>query len=204
MAFAETALATLIEDALLPRLAATLPENARLEIDLPPDAPPVAKSLATLEYDRATQGFVVTPMLDYGPGQSYRGRIRAVVDALVPKRPILPGEKAQAQDFEWRSLPAQHMGRFVLTDPAQIFGREARRLLPEGRPVQAQSLQEPRLIKRGQKVDLIYERGGLHLATPAKALEDGFEGEVIRVQNLNSNRTVKATPAGDGRVMVVQ
>ena len=201
---ADVSLAALIEEALLPRFEASLPEGARLEIDLPPEAPKEVKSLAVLEYDRANQSFVVTPLLANGPTDPYRGKIRAVVDALVPVRPILPGEKTAAEDFEWRSLPAQNMSRFVLTSPEQILGREARRLLPQGRPVQAQSLQEPRLIRRGQKIELVYERGGLHLTAPAKALEDGAEGDVIRVQNLNSNRTVKATPAGDGRVMVVQ
>lgn len=203
-AVAQVSLEALIEAALTPRLGANLPEAARLEIQLPPDAPAKAAYLTALEYDRSSSTFTATAQHSDGTQSRTRGHVAAVVDLLVPNRAIAPGEITRAADFSVRTLPAQTYGRFVLSHPDQIIGREVRRVLAEGRPVQAQSLQEPRIIKRGDRVELLYNRGALSLSTPARALDDAAEGETLRVQNLNSNRTVNATAKGEGQVMVLQ
>ena len=200
----QVSLEALIEAALLPRLGANLPEVARLDIQLPSDAPKEGAYLTALEYDRAASSFIATVQLSDGSTARTQGRVSAVVDLLVPNRAIAPGEITRAEDFSIRTLPAQSYGRFVLSHPDQIIGREVRRVLAEGRPVQAQSLQEPRLIKRGDRVELLYTRGALSLSAPARALDDAAEGEALRVQNLNSNRTVNAVAKGEGQVMVLQ
>ena len=198
------ALTPLLEAALLPQLEDRLPTGARLEFLLPEDAPEAAVRVLALEHDLRAGLFAAVLETPEGRHPTLRGRVFAVVDVLVPRRPILPGEVTRAEDFEIRTLPAQSLGRFALTDPALILGQEVRRSLAEGRPVQSQSLREQRVVSRGEKLTLIYTKGALELSAPARALEDAAEGETLRVQNLNSNKTVVGRAMGDGRVQVMQ
>jgi flagella basal body P-ring formation protein FlgA len=194
----------LLEAAILPEVEALFPAGARLEFMLPETAPARALRLVAVEHDLRAGAFATILETPDGAQQTLRGRVFAVVDSLVPVRPILPGEITKPADFELRTLPAHGLGRHALSDPALILGQEVRRTLPEGRAVQSQSLRPPRVVQRGEKLTLLYSNGALQLSAPARALEDAAQGDTIKVQNLNSNKTVMARALGDGRVQVTQ
>lgn len=197
-------LASLIEAAILGEENEGLPEGARLEIYLPHDAPAEANRLIAAEYDLTKAKYVVLAEPLTGGQIQIRGRVFAVIDAPVPRESILPGSPLSADQFEIRSFPLTAIGRFAVTSLDDLEGAEARRTLPAGRLVQSQSLQVPRAVRRGEKLTLIYHKGQLELNVPARALEDGGAGDMIRVQNLSSNKTLNAIALGDGRVQVSQ
>ena len=62
---------------------------------------------------------------------------------------------------------------------------------------------KPDLVQRDQGVTLIYETAGLHLTVLGKSLENGTEGDVVNVLNLQSKRTVSAVVVGRGRVAIM-
>ena len=76
------------------------------------------------------------------------------------------------------------------------------------RPVQAGAIITPgvlkarRLIRRGQQVTLVAQRGGLAVKMKGKAMADGARGEVIRVQAVNSRRIVEGEVLAPGVVKV--
>ncbi len=63
-------------------------------------------------------------------------------------------------------------------------------------------LAKPDLVQRDQSVTLIYESPGLYLTIRGKALENGTEGDVVNVINLQSKRTVSGTVIGRGQVSI--
>ncbi|MEZ5444162.1 MAG: flagella basal body P-ring formation protein FlgA [Gammaproteobacteria bacterium] len=50
---------------------------------------------------------------------------------------------------------------------------------------------------------LIYETAGIHLTVLGKALDNGTEGDIVNVLNLQSKRTVSGVVVGRGRVATV-
>ena len=193
-------LSSLLEAAILPEVESQLPLGARLEFLLPETAPARVLRLIAVEHDMRAAAFAAVVEQGDGARETVRGRVYAVVDALVPRRPILPGEVTREEDFEIRTLPAQSLGRHALAAPEMILGQEVRRTLPEGRAVQGQSLRSPRVVQRGEKLTLEYSQGALQLSAPARALEDAALGEPVKVQNLSSMKTVIGRALGPGRV----
>lgn len=53
-------------------------------------------------------------------------------------------------------------------------------------------------VRRGDTVTLTYVAPGLRLTTRARALADAAPGERVRLQNLDSNRTIEAIVTGPG------
>ena len=63
-------------------------------------------------------------------------------------------------------------------------------------------IERPRLVKRGQIVDLLISQGGMKISGKGKALEDGGSGESIRVIYEATKKDLRATVVGPDRVEV--
>lgn len=85
---------------------------------------------------------------------------------------------------------------------AEVLGKEARVMLYPGRPIRLDQIGPPALVERNQIVSLVYQAGGLRIATEARALDRAALGEPVRVMNLASRKTVSGTVVADGSVAV--
>lgn len=86
---------------------------------------------------------------------------------------------------EWSNLRAA-----TLLDRNAIAGKFAVRPLVPGRPILANDLRSRPLIRSGDSVTVICERGGVTVKVEGTAMRDGGEGETIpvRVPELEQNR----------------
>ena len=73
------------------------------------------------------------------------------------------------------------------------IGLITKRPLRRGVIVQAQALDKPMSVKRGDRVIVIARINGLEIRTAAKALNSAAEGDRIRVQNLSSKKELEGT-----------
>lgn len=85
---------------------------------------------------------------------------------------------------------------------AALVGLETRRAIYTGRPVVAADLGPPTLVRRNAVVVMHYRDRGLGIRTEGRALDSGGAGEVVRILNLASRRSVLATVTGENQVEV--
>jgi len=71
-----------------------------------------------------------------------------------------------------------------------------------GQALKVADLVKPDLVQRDQSVTLIYQTAGLYLTTRGKAVDNGTEGDVVNVLNLQSKRTVSGVVTGRGQVTI--
>lgn len=122
------------------------------------------------------------------------------VEADVLVRAVARGETVRAGDFERRSVPAAQT-RFALRAEDAI-GKEARRMLPAGVPLRASDVAPPTLVHRGDTVTLSLRSGPLSISAPGRALDNAGGGEVVRVVNLATSRTLDGRVRAAGEVEV--
>jgi flagella basal body P-ring formation protein FlgA len=84
----------------------------------------------------------------------------------------------------------------------QAVGMQMRRPVHAGQPLRAADLVKPDLVQRDQAVAIIFQTAGLYLTTRGKALDNGTEGDVVSVLNIQSKRTVTGTVTGRGQVTI--
>lgn len=89
----------------------------------------------------------------------------------------------------------------ALTHPLDVVGMETRVVLYTDRPIRPGDIGPPSLVDRNQLVTLIFIQQGLKIATEARALGRGSEGDRIRVMNLASRSTVSGRIDASGRVV---
>jgi len=123
------------------------------------------------------------------------------VDVAVLTRDIDRTEMLKASDVTQERRPKAE----VTGEPAvreRAVGMQLRRPMRAGSPIRTADLAKPDLVQRDQNVTVIYQTPGLYLTTRGKAIDNGAEGDVVSVLNLQSKRTLTGVVTGRGQVTI--
>ncbi|HMM88679.1 flagellar basal body P-ring formation chaperone FlgA [Bradyrhizobium sp.] len=131
----------------------------------------------------------------------FTGTAVETVEAAVLARDVARNEILKSSDVVVERRPKAETG----TDAAvrdRAVGMQARRQLRAGQAIKTADLAKPDLVQRDQNVTLIYEAAGIYLTMRGKALDNGTEGDVVSVMNLQSKRTISGTVIGRGQISI--
>lgn len=159
-----------------------------------------------VRYDNRNGRFDVTLEIANENGMAaaklrFTGTAVETVEAAVLARNVERNEILKSSDVVLERRPKAEVGAdAALRDRA--VGMQARRQLRAGQAIKTADLAKPDLVQRDQNVTLIYEAPGIHLTMRGKALDNGTEGDVVSVMNLQSKRTISGTVTGRGQVTI--
>jgi flagella basal body P-ring formation protein FlgA len=131
----------------------------------------------------------------------FTGAAVDTVEAVVLMRAVDRNEIIKASDVAVERRPRIEVGRDVALS-TQVVGMQARRQLRVGQALRQSDLAKPDLVQRDQAVTIVYQAAGITLTIRGKALENGTEGDVVNVMNLQSKRTFSGTVSGRNQVLV--
>lgn len=147
--------------------------------------------------------FEIANDVTYSPTKlRFTGTAVETVEAAVLVRSVERNEILRSSDVVVERRPKAEVGNDIATRERSI-GMQARKQLRAGQALKAIDLGRPDLVARDQGVTLIYETPGLYLTGRGKALDNGTEGDVVNVVNLQSKRTIQGVVIGPGQVSVV-
>jgi len=179
----------------------------RRSLFVPLDADPSAVDIETLRHDARSNRFEVTLRVPASDG-----KIRRVQFAGVAERqrhvPVLahamePGETIGKDDIAWITLDERRINRTMLVSETALIGKAPVRPLRAEAPLRRSDVRHPLLVEKGSHVTMVVANGPLTLTAIGKAMQDGARGEIIRLINTDSNRTVEARITGPDRVRVI-
>lgn len=134
--------------------------------------------------------------------QRITGRVYQVREVPVLSRRISPDEVIRKGDIDWVSMRTDRLSRDDIVDADNLIGKSPKRTLMADRPVRSREVQEPILVPKRSLVTILYEVPRMTLTVKGRAMEDGSQGEVIRVANTQSNTVVDAQVVGPHTVVV--
>lgn len=176
-------------------------DNRNLAVDLPAERGSDF-TLDKLHYDKFSKRFkaelraetVVVPVT---------GRLVIKRDVPVLAKRLDQGAVIGEADLTWLTIPDERVNGDIVTDVSQLTGRELRRAANADEPLHARDLMPPRLVVRGTLVTLKVEAPGILVTSQGRALQDGGAGDVVKVTNTQSNRTIEGVVESPGTVRVV-
>jgi flagella basal body P-ring formation protein FlgA len=131
----------------------------------------------------------------------FTGTAIEMVEAAVLTRNVERTDILKSSDLMVERRPKAEIGGDVaLRDRA--LGMQVRRSMRAGQALKAADLVKPDLVQRDQGVTLIFQTAGIYLTTRGKAIDNGTEGDVVSVLNLQSKRTVTGVVTGRGQVTI--
>jgi flagella basal body P-ring formation protein FlgA len=131
----------------------------------------------------------------------FTGTAIETVVAAVLMRDVERGDILKSSDVVTERRPKTEIsGEAASRDRA--VGMQVRRSIRSGQALKTADLAKPDLVTRDQSVTLVFQTPGLYLTMRGKSLDNGTEGDVVNVLNLQSKRTVTGTVIGRGQVAI--
>jgi flagella basal body P-ring formation protein FlgA len=204
-------LAGLVRKTLAERNAGLDPDSLEIRLLQSPDevlADPKVHDpirIDRVEWSETTGHFTLhaTVAVEFGTEpMTLSGVATEMIDVVALLQPLRRGDILKEEDLDTVRLARSKVPAGALTDPADVVGKEARTHIRANAPLSRKDFQRPVLIRRGEKVTVIFEMPGMKLTSRAQAMDDGAKGDVIDVMNLLSRRIVPATVTSRGRVRV--
>src|SRR5579884_3655129 len=121
-----------------------------------------------------------------------RARVSAVASYVVAAHKIDPETLIGETDITVRNSPVQVPLEKWVRDPSEVVGKRLARRLGAGEKIPRAWLIRPKVVERGDVVELRLARGLIQLRVPGEAQQDGAAGERILFRNLQSGRPVAA------------
>jgi len=204
-----------IQDALMSALLEyDLPQNAKIElsnrnlrIHVPSEIMPEV-SIEDVSFNRRSMRFAAVVSVgerDMNALQRVRvtGQILKMIDVPTLARRVAKGEVIAKNDIRWVQMRADRTQRDIIIDAENLIGMSPKRHLRPEKPVRAADIQLPVLVEKGKLVTIFLKKPGLMLTSQGRALQDGADGQTIRITNTNTSRTVEAVVVGSGMVTVL-
>jgi flagella basal body P-ring formation protein FlgA len=134
-----------------------------------------------------------------------RFQVTLYEEVAVTAKPIGAGSILTLENLrlERRDVARSTRSTEYITDLNKVLGLAARRSLGAGLVLDVSSLVRPDIIKRADPVTIIAQRGGIEVTTAGIALQDGYEGQIIRVQNQKTKKIITAKVVNADTVKVL-
>lgn len=169
------------------------------------------KFAATLEVENVkishnSNSFTATIYAPSKTEAAYTANISGDISRLV-NVPVLSGIMTKGaiigeSDITFIEMAEKDIqGNFIL-DKDQLIGMTPRHLINAQKPVNLHDLSRPQIVERGDMVMMTFRQGQLLLTAEGKALQNGSKGDLIRVTNLSSNKSLQARVTGAQEVIV--
>lgn len=128
--------------------------------------------------------------------------VRVFEQVLVAAHPLPRGQVVSGADLKVadRDISRLRAGYFV--DYKKVIGMKVKRSIAQGMALSPNMVERRKIVRRGERVRIQAQAGGLQVSMAGKALTDGAKGDTIQVRNLSSKREVAAIVASPGVVMV--
>jgi flagella basal body P-ring formation protein FlgA len=119
-----------------------------------------------------------------------------VVAAAIP---ISKGSILSADNMTIAYIDSFMLNGDMTTDMSLLIGARSKRDLRTNQPVRQNQIC---VVCRDDMVEIIAEKGGMQIKTNGRALQDGSLNDMIRVQNIRSQRIISAVVSAVGQVKV--
>ncbi|MGM0578352.1 MAG: flagellar basal body P-ring formation chaperone FlgA [Myxococcota bacterium] len=117
-------------------------------------------------------------------------RIEVKVPTVVATRDLPRGHVLETGDV---TVELRERSRDGLSEADLAVGRVARRAVRADQPLSQRWLRSPRVLSRGDAVDVVVRRSGVVIETSGRALQSGGVGDRVRVEVEATGRVVHGT-----------
>lgn len=126
-----------------------------------------------------------------------------LIEAVVARTLLPRGIPIRESDLTLREFPAYRVRASNFTAIEELIGFEPLQTVTAGTLISLNMLAPPYLVKKGDPVTLIFQRGGIRVSNEAVALESGELNKKIEVRIPDSGKVVSGVVTQAGVVSVM-
>ena len=133
---------------------------------------------------------------------SISGVVDHMIEVPVLNTTLQNGDVIGENDIRMVRISSDDLQHGSIMKTDDMIGLTPRRIAHAGKFIQRGTLEKPQLVERGDVIVINYLQGPLTLTAKGKALQSGAIGDVIRITNAASAKTISASVTGSKEVVV--
>jgi flagella basal body P-ring formation protein FlgA len=165
------------------------------EIILPYNETAILK-VKEASYNASRETFSAHVSVGEASSHHFTGIVHGLVDIPVLKTPVMRGDIISKNMITTMQVREDSLTDATLLSAEDLAGMTPRRVLRANTPIIMSELNRPVMVKRGDLVTMELNSGPIRVTAIAKAMENGTKGDIIRLVNMDSNRTLEAEVTG--------
>ena len=176
------------------------PYDREMRIYLPTNVVPMV-SVHSISYQQRSGWF--SAVLTAGDRQySAAGGAHKLVQVPTMAQRQYADDIIGARDLVWKTMRVNRLDTRTVLIESKLVGMSPRRPIVAGRAVLNTEIQPHTLVKRSKHVTIHLKTKFMRLTAKEKSLQNGGRGDVVRVQNVDSGKTIEARVTGPEQVTV--
>jgi flagella basal body P-ring formation protein FlgA len=133
---------------------------------------------------------------------SVRGRVEAQANIITAATPVKKGTILEAHHLQEAVLDISDI-KDPGFSPDEFIGKKITRSISASTPITMSMVESLPVVHRGEKVKIVIQSGVMMLTATGLAHSDGKIDELIKVQNINSNKVIFGRVTAPGIVEVM-
>jgi len=129
-------------------------------------------------------------------------KIRAFKEVLVTSRRIAPDHIFTEEDIRREKREISSLSGEPVINLSDVLGKRALKAIPAHTIIEESMIGSPLLVKKGDLVTILREKGNIEVLARGKALEKGEEGNLIRVLNIDSQKELQGRVIGPRAIRI--
>ncbi len=157
---------------------------------------PVSFEIAALDYEATSSRWQADVNVMYGDALiesiAVSGRYDELIEVPVLVSRLHASDVIEEADIDWVEFPLDRLRKDTITDPSRLYGKAPRRTISPNRPIRSAEVTTPRVMERGDLVQMEYHTPYMTIRTMGEVLDEAGKGELVRVRNTDSHVIVQA------------
>lgn len=133
---------------------------------------------------------------------SVTGRIERLLPVPVLRSSLKNGDIIGVRDIDWIDVPQNKIPAGTAMSEKDLIDMTPKRVASAGKPMLLLDLMPPKMVDRGDAITLVFESGAMVLTVKGKALQDGALGDMVRVANTDSNKSLQGVVTAHREVTI--
>ncbi len=121
---------------------------------------------------------------------------------VVAARDLPRGTILRPDDLAMRAAVEQDRRSRGFEFSEDAIGQEVGRPFRAGQVIDAENVESPELVRRGERVSIVVNHGGVRIRTEGRARDSGRRGDAVIVESATSRNTLQAVVTGVNEVEV--
>lgn len=171
-----------------------------------PAGSPSTLEIAAFNFDPQSDSFnavIVAPSAaDPKTRLNVSGRIERLVKVPVLKNTLKNGDIIGALDIDYLEIAQPKLSSATVLDEKDLINMTPRRIAAGNKPILFNDLEKPTMVDRGDAITLIFDNGPMTLTVKGKALQGGALGDMVRVSNTDSNKSLQGEVTASREVTI--
>jgi len=129
-------------------------------------------------------------------------RVEIYTDVIAAAHHIGRHHEVQAKDVHWVSRSLSLLPHDILSEMKEVLGKRVTIVINRGEVLRAGIVEEPPLLRRGDRVMILVENRQIKITTVGEVREEGRRGDRIKLVNLSSRKEVSGRVLDEHTVRV--